>query len=72
MCNVIVGKDSNMTQIHCDRKHCLNNDKHGICTAETIEYDGRCQTYCTSQNASKQQAASGNMPTITQKNEKQR
>lgn len=26
-----------MTQIHCDRKHCLNNDKHGICTAETIE-----------------------------------
>lgn len=56
-----------MTQIHCDRKHCLNNDKHGICTAETIEYNGRCQTYCTSQ-----QAARGNMPTITQKNEKQR
>lgn len=32
-----------MTQIHCDRKHCLNNDKHGICTAKTIEYNGRCQ-----------------------------
>lgn len=56
MCNVIIGKDSNMTQIHCDRKHCLNNDKHGICTAETIEYDGRCQTYCTSQHAAKQHA----------------
>ena len=45
-----------MTQIHCDRKHCLNNDKHGICTAETIEYNGRCQTYCTSKHASKQAA----------------
>lgn len=45
-----------MTQIHCDRKHCLNNDKYGICTAETIEYNGRCQTYCTSKNVSKQAA----------------
>nr|DAM71039.1 MAG TPA: hypothetical protein [Caudoviricetes sp.] len=42
-----------MTQIHCDRKHCLNNDKHGICTAKTIEYNGRCQTYITHSSASK-------------------
>ena len=42
-----------MTQIHCDRKHCLNNDKHGICTAKTIEYDGLCQTYITYGGASK-------------------
>nr|DAN49667.1 MAG TPA: hypothetical protein [Caudoviricetes sp.] len=47
-----------MTQIHCDRKHCLNNDKHGICTAKTIEYNGRCQTYITHGSASKNSCGS--------------
>lgn len=42
-----------MTQIHCDRKHCLNNDKYGICTANVIEYNGRCQTYIAHSGASK-------------------
>ena len=48
-----ITKRENMTQIHCDRIHCLNNDKHGICTANTIEYNGRCQTYITCGGASK-------------------
>ena len=46
-------KGESMTQIHCDRIHCLNNDKYGICTAKTIEYNGRCQTYITHSSASK-------------------
>ena len=33
-----------MTDVLCCKKKCLNN-KNGICTAKTIEYDGLCQTY---------------------------
>jgi len=40
-----------MTQVHCDRKHCLNNDKYGICTADAIEYNGLCQTYITAKHS---------------------
>lgn len=46
-------KRGNMTQVHCDRKHCLNNDKYGICTADVIEYNGLCQTYITAKRSSK-------------------
>lgn len=35
-----------MTQVLCVKRKCLNN-KNGICTANTIEYDGLCQTYIT-------------------------
>ena len=42
-----------MTQVHCDRKHCLNNNKYGICTADTIEYEGICQSYITQNDARK-------------------
>ena len=42
-----------MTQVHCDRKHCLNNDKYGICTADAIEYNGLCQTYITAKHSCK-------------------
>ena len=42
-----LSKRGYMTQVHCDRKHCLNNDKYGICTADAIEYNGLCQTYIT-------------------------
>lgn len=31
---------------------CLNN-KYGICTADTIEYEGICQTYITHDQAHK-------------------
>lgn len=41
--------------IRCVKAKCLNN-RHGICTADEIYYDGLCQTYCTSQHASKQAA----------------
>lgn len=37
-----------MTRITCNRDRCLNN-KCGICTADTIEYDGLCQTYITAE-----------------------
>ena len=46
-------KRGNMTQVHCDRKHCLNNDKYGICTADAIEYNGLCQTYITAKHSCK-------------------
>lgn len=48
-----LSEGARMTQIHCDRKHCLNNDKYGICTANVIEYNGRCQTYIAHSGASK-------------------
>ena len=35
-----------LTTIACSKKQCLNN-KHGICTASNIVYDGRCQTFTT-------------------------
>lgn len=35
-----------MTRINCNRGRCLNN-KYGICTADTIEYEEICQTYIT-------------------------
>lgn len=35
-----------MTRICCNRDRCLNN-KYGICTADTIEYEGICQSYIT-------------------------
>nr|DAN29693.1 MAG TPA: hypothetical protein [Caudoviricetes sp.] len=41
-----------MTDVVCCKKKCLNN-KNGICTAKTIEYDGLCQTYITCGGASK-------------------
>nr|DAT59695.1 MAG TPA: protein of Unknown Function (DUF1540) [Caudoviricetes sp.] len=41
--------------IICTKSKCLNN-KGGKCTANEIYYDGLCQTYCTSQHASKQVA----------------
>ena len=46
-------KRESMTQVHCNRKHCLNNDKYGICTADAIEYNGLCQTYITAKRSSK-------------------
>jgi hypothetical protein len=48
-----LSKEGNMTQVHCDRKHCLNNDKYGICTADAIEYNGLCQTYITAKHSCK-------------------
>lgn len=41
-----------MTRICCNRKRCLNN-KYGICTADTIEYEGICQSYITQSSARK-------------------
>ena len=41
-----------MTDVVCYKNKCLNN-KNGICTAKTIEYDGLCQTYITYGGASK-------------------
>lgn len=41
-----------MTRICFDRDRCLNN-KYGICTADTIEYEGICQSYITQSIASK-------------------
>ena len=41
-----------MNRISCNRDRCLNN-KYGICTADTIEYDGLCQTYITHDHAHK-------------------
>jgi len=41
--------------IICTKSKCLNN-KGGKCIANEIYYDGLCQTYCTSQHASKQHA----------------
>ena len=35
-----------LTRIACTKKQCLNN-KHGVCTASDIVYDGRCQTFTT-------------------------
>ena len=35
-----------LTKIACSKKQCLNN-KHGVCTASDIVYDGRCQTFTT-------------------------
>lgn len=35
-----------LTKIACCKKQCLNN-KHGVCTARDIAYDGRCQTFTT-------------------------
>lgn len=41
-----------MTRINCNRGRCLNN-KYGICTADTIEYEGICQSYITQNEARK-------------------
>nr|DAW13065.1 MAG TPA: protein of unknown function (DUF1540) [Caudoviricetes sp.] len=41
-----------MTRICCNRDRCLNN-KYGICTADTIEYEGICQSYITQNDARK-------------------
>lgn len=41
-----------MTRINCNRGRCLNN-KYGICTADTIEYEGICQSYITKNDARK-------------------
>ena len=41
-----------MTEVRCCKSKCLNNKK-GVCTAKTIEYDGLCQTYITCGGASK-------------------
>ena len=41
-----------MTRICCNRNRCLNN-KYGICTADTIEYEGICQSYITQSSAKK-------------------
>lgn len=41
-----------MTRINCNRGRCLNN-KYGICTADTIEYEGICQSYITQNDARK-------------------
>ena len=41
-----------MTRICCNRNRCLNN-KYGICTADTIEYEGTCQSYITQSGARK-------------------
>lgn len=35
-----------LTKIACSKEQCLNN-KHGVCTASYIVYDGRCQTFTT-------------------------
>ena len=35
-----------LTKIVCCKKQCLNN-RHGVCTASDIAYDGRCQTFTT-------------------------
>ena len=35
-----------LTKIACCKKQCLNN-RHGVCTANDIVYDGRCQTFTT-------------------------
>lgn len=35
-----------VTEIKCIKRKCLHNEQ-GICTANTIEYDGLCQTYAT-------------------------
>lgn len=44
-----------LVNIICTKSKCLNN-KGGRCIANEIYYDGLCQTYCTSQHASKQHA----------------
>lgn len=44
-----------LVNIICTKSKCLNN-KGGKCIANEIYYDGLCQTYCTSQHASKQHA----------------
>ena len=41
--------------IRCAKAKCLNN-RHGICTADEIYYDGLCQTYVTSKQACKTSA----------------
>lgn len=41
-----------MTRIRCNRDRCFNN-KYGICTADTIEYEGICQSYITTNDARK-------------------
>lgn len=41
-----------MTRIYCNRDRCLNN-KYGICTADTIEYEGICQSYITTNDERK-------------------
>ena len=41
-----------MTRICCNRDRCLNN-KYGICAADTIEYEGICQSYITTNDARK-------------------
>ena len=41
-----------MTRICCNRNRCLNN-KYGICTADTIEYNGLCKSYITTSSARK-------------------
>ena len=41
-----------MTRICCNRDRCLNN-KFGICTADTIEYEGICKSYITTNDAKK-------------------
>lgn len=41
-----------MTRINCNRGRCLNN-KYCICTADTIEYEGICQSYITQNDARK-------------------
>ena len=52
MCLFFIYNEVDMTRIDCNRNRCLNN-KHGICTANTIEYDGMCQTYITHGKAHK-------------------
>ena len=44
-----------LVNIICTKSKCLNN-KGGKCISNEIYYDGLCQTYCTSQHASKQHA----------------
>lgn len=41
-----------MTIVNCIKSKCLNNRK-GLCTANSIEYDGLCQSYITHTHAKK-------------------
>lgn len=41
-----------MTAVYCNRRKCLNN-RGGKCTAESIVYEGRCETYSTFYSMSK-------------------
>lgn len=41
-----------MTVVNCIKRKCLNNRK-GICIANSIEYDGLCQSYINHTDAKK-------------------